>query len=715
MCLIRMMKIDRRVRPSKLPGYVLTLAVLTLSSYASPALSQSKHEIVEIATRGDFEALERRLTSLQEAFEADGSGEHRIDRAFNAFKTSDPALKKRLDQWVERYPNSYAALTARSVNQIHLGWLSRGTRSGWDTHPEQFAAMERYFDAAQRDLEAALELNDKIAKAYERLMEYELSFGRRMFGETFVSFVLEWLFGPESIFGRHAKLRRIYKNGLAVLPNSSSLHFSRLRSLDRNWGGSDRQVDEFFELAEREAPFNLGYREVSLWRDYYLANRAYNEDRDVEALRLIDKAIRAKDTVEASEKRARILWALGRQPEALRELRRGAELDPEQSDVRALMSRYLLAPPRRNENEEEALRQLDAALRRDPLHPRRLERRARLLLRLGRPDDAERDLENAFAFGRYEPRVHATKGQFFMARKNTRRASEAYRQARDLAPNEKWYWQQYERTLHELCDCEYLVVSVRYLEMCLKDGRCNEQSISAKTSYNQHFKQRNNCPQEIETAHLHSLFTASTDVRQIALSNVKLNAPIDVVLREFPDMKVEPKNHIGGPGVLHVHEGRYEPKNKSLHARATLSRDRRLVYFSTDRVFVLEESMEQIAARLVKTYGPPDQMRAGTHLEMIYKQADDTGQALARFEIRAKIVSAPIIKCRLPPHLRQGRTVARLTMHLIDVARQAENDKETTSRIREWNVNAIQLQNAEQERKMREIAARQQAFAANGC
>ena len=139
MCLIRMMKIDRRVRPSKLPGYVLTLAVLTLSSYASPALSQSKHEIVEIATRGDFEALERRLTSLQEAFEADGSGEHRIDRAFNAFKTSDPALKKRLDQWVERYPNSYAALTARSVNQIHLGWLSRGTRSGWDTHPEQFA------------------------------------------------------------------------------------------------------------------------------------------------------------------------------------------------------------------------------------------------------------------------------------------------------------------------------------------------------------------------------------------------------------------------------------------------------------------------------------------------------------------------------------------------------------------------------------------------
>ena len=217
--MIQIMGNDCPVRPSGLPGFVFMLAVLVLSSYASPALSQSKQEIVEIATRGDFEALERRLTSLQEAFEADGSGEYRIDRAINAFKTSDPALKEPLDQWVERYPNSYAALTARGVNKVHLGWLSRGTRSSWDTHPERFTAMERYFDAAQRDLEAALELNDKIAKAYELLMEYELSFGRPMFGETIVTIVLEWIFGPESIFGRHAKLRRIYKIIAAILPS----------------------------------------------------------------------------------------------------------------------------------------------------------------------------------------------------------------------------------------------------------------------------------------------------------------------------------------------------------------------------------------------------------------------------------------------------------------------------------------------------------------
>ena len=90
MRLIRNMDFDRRERLSGLSGFAFMLAVLALSSYASPAISQSKHEIVEIATRGDFEALERRLTSLQEAFEADGSGEYRIDRAIYAFNTSEP-------------------------------------------------------------------------------------------------------------------------------------------------------------------------------------------------------------------------------------------------------------------------------------------------------------------------------------------------------------------------------------------------------------------------------------------------------------------------------------------------------------------------------------------------------------------------------------------------------------------------------------------------
>ena len=180
-------------------------------------------------------------------------------------------------------------------------------------------------------------------------------------------------------------------------------------------------------------------------------------------------------------------------------------------------------------------------------------------------------------------------------------------------------------------------------------------------------------------------------------------------------MEIEPKDHPGGPGVLYFHEGRYKSEDGSLDVRATISRDGRLVTISTNRVFTVEESLAEIREKLVEQFGKPDRMRQGGRLVLEYKQRDDSGRPLARLRISVNFVRNPAEICRLPPHLRDGRTVARMNALLTDIARRDENTKTTIAEIREWNVNAVRDQNAEQERKMREIVARQQAFAANGC
>ena len=688
MRLIQNLDIDHWVRSFWLPALAIQLAVFVLSSCTSPGPSITNREIVDLAASRNYEVLEQQLTGLQEAFEADEKHERRINKAFDAFSTSDPALKKFLDEWVGQKPGSYAALTARGVYNSHLGWLSRGTRYVGRTHPERFAAMKRHFKAAQHDLRAALKQNNKIVKAYNLLMSYEVTLGRR------------------------AELRRIYKEGIAALPRSSGLHFNWLQSLDRRWGGSHRAMDEFFEFAERQGKHNPGYRLVAQWREYYLADRAYFEDRYTEALAHSDKAIRAVYTAGVSEQRARILLRLGRESEALEELRRGTALDSQNADIRAFAADVL----RYSNRTADALTQMNAALALDPLHPSWLARRAKLLLKLRRLDDAERDLDDALVFGRYEPTVHAKRGRFFrMYRKNMRLASFAYRQARDLAPDEIGYWEAYSQTLYALRDCGYLPVSAQFIEMCVKSGKCTEGHVRGMTSIGQNFKKQNSCKAKVTASSALSLFTASSDVRRMALSDLKLNAPLDAVLRQFPTMKFEQRDHPGGPGVPHMQVGRHKSDDESFYSTAVLSQDGRLIEIFTKRAFILEESFAQIGARYIEKYGKPDRMHLGEHLEMDYKQADSAGRTLARMEIRVWPVRNPVENCRLPLHLRDGRSVAHMRARLIDVARSIENTNKTLSEVRLRKVDAKQLHEANRERSMRDLIARQQAAGAPGC
>lgn len=679
--------IGRRVWQFWILCFVFMLPMQALSSPTSSGPSIFKREIIEIVKRGDYEEVERLLSKLQKMFDADETNESDVNRAFNAFANSDPTLNLRLDEWIGRKPESSFALTARGIYNWHLGWITRGERTVSRTHPKRFAAMKQFFAVAKRDLTAALRLNNKIAKAYTTLMSIEMTVGQR----------------PEFI--------RLYRVGVAALPRSSSLHFALSQGLEPRWGGSETSMDAFFMLAETKGKDNTGYQAFAESRDFYMAQRAYSKGRYSTALALNDSVLRTRDAARVRGQRGLILWRLNREEEALREFQRGIKLDPEYGRIRIQLAEILVSRKRYGD----ALAHLNEALRLDPYNPSWLASRSDVLLKLNRVKDAERDLDDALVFGRYEAKVHARRGRLFSAHLHDQsRAADAYRRARDLAPHWTPYWRAYAESLYALRNCEYLPVSAKYLEMCVKSGKCGEGQVRTIVRLGRGLKNQNQCPQKVTAALLLSRFSMDSNVRGMELSGLKLGASVDDVRRRFPRIKIEQKDHPIGPGVVYTHEARYRSEDGSLDLRATLSRDGRLLMVATNRVFALEESLEQIKARLIQQYGKPDRVHLGDELLIEYKQSDAKDRILARLQISVKIVRLPVEVCRLPRHLRNGRTVARIQAQLYDLARSAENTKITIGEIRVVKVDAAQALAAAQARKTREQMARQ-ATAAIGC
>lgn len=658
------------------------LAAISISGNASAAPPAQSQDIVALAKSGDFDALERRLTMLQKAFEADGEYERPINRAFRAFATSDPLLKERVDQWVERMPSSYAALTARGLIYRHLGWISKG---GWfrrQVHPKSLAVMWQFFAAAKRDLKSALRINKRVVIAYAALIEMEAEAAER------------------------GELMRVYRAGIAALPRSSSLHIALLTSLDRRRGGSDETMDAFFELAERSAADNPGYRAVVVSRDFYMAERAFLNKQITAALAFNDSALRVKDTMPVREQRSRILLSLNHEEEAVSELRRGIELDPGDARIKFILGLLLFDRQRH----QEALDLFDQALAIDPYQPEWLAMRADTLLKLNRLDEAERDLEDALVFGSHHSNVQGKRGYFFMMiRNDMRRGAEAYRHARDLAPHWQPFWQMYSRALFRLDDCEYLPASAHLMEMCVKNGLCGEGNVRYIAALNEQFKRRNRCRADVAVAPLLSLFRAASDVRGMAVAGLGLNASLDAVLQRFPDMKVVPRQLPEDPAVVYYRDGQHTSEDKTFGVRAVLSRNQRLIMLDTARVFALEESLPQIRDRLILQYGLPDQVFEGAWLELRYRQKDEEGQLLATLQISVGVVRSQAEICRLPPHLRDGRTIARMHVRLHDVARMSENTKEALANVRDNLADAAKRRSQEQRKAFRDWQAPQAA------
>jgi hypothetical protein len=133
-------------------------------------LAEKKFSNLEREVQGYINAYKKRQITAEELF----------DR-FKPFTNDNLGLESLFNQWVDQYPKSYVARTARGIFFNSVAWSLRGKKFARDTTGIQFENFRAYLNRADADLRASLELDDKPIQSYTILIDVEKGLGT---GET---------------------------------------------------------------------------------------------------------------------------------------------------------------------------------------------------------------------------------------------------------------------------------------------------------------------------------------------------------------------------------------------------------------------------------------------------------------------------------------------------------------------------------------------------
>jgi tetratricopeptide (TPR) repeat protein len=407
-----------------------------------------KIELLGLLRQGNFAELENRLNRLQADSESRDGEDEAVAIAFSAFANPKPDVLKRLNEWVQAKPDSYAARLARGYHYRELGWQSRGYALAEKTSEEQFRGIHENFAAARRDLYAAIEINNKLSVATALLLG---------------------MAGTESLFEDMVQLLQV---GLTQAPKSYHVRWMFLHNLQPRWGGSHDQITKFIEVLVEPYADDPAIRSLLGYGDYARARDLYSDKEFEEALALFDRATGKGRHWIYFYWHGKTLKRLGRMEEALASYDQALSLRPYEPDVRASRAWILYKAGRL----EEALADYTKSLLFDPWSASTLTSRAVTYRNLERYDLALEDLNRALALKEDSARARNIRGRILLYNyRNAEKALPDLERALELAPDNIFNWYNHSVALKQLRDCRVMTSLKRFQELC----RSNERSCPA--------------------------------------------------------------------------------------------------------------------------------------------------------------------------------------------------------------------------------------------
>jgi len=320
-----------------------------------------------------FGELTQLVETRQRRFEESAQDEDALARLLDGFSVADPALQPLLDEWAIAHPDSLAPRLARAHYWVAVGAARRGAKVSRETTPEQFAAMREALSRGVDDARSVLAVNPKLSEAHGVLI-------------AAARFVAD-----------PAACIRLAETGLAAVPGSREIRTALAYCLLPRWGGSyeavsavaaeavghaeqnptlrvldgfvaydrgrvaarDRDFDTALSLygtaleSGEYAPFYLARARVHIWHKHY-----------GDALADLDRALAlSPEHPGVLLRRAEALTGLGRDAEALADIRLASELDPTSLDLERF-KRFELANAAVQGHQALQANDLDRALRR---------------------------------------------------------------------------------------------------------------------------------------------------------------------------------------------------------------------------------------------------------------------------------------------------------------------------------------------------------------
>ncbi len=209
------------------------LLLLPMSAGASSFIP-SNPDLQSWLEAGDIASAETYYAGLQQAFESGTASEQVLQQAFRDFDEGSSADGRFYDRWIEAYPKSYAARTARGGYYYRLAWERRGNDFLQQTSPQKVVDMKRLLVQARTDLKASLPLTVKplISALY--------------------------LLNAAMLDGSADERRQWLDLGDRVVPDNTLLRLRYMVSLTPKWGGTYPQMHAFLnESRRRQLPETL--------------------------------------------------------------------------------------------------------------------------------------------------------------------------------------------------------------------------------------------------------------------------------------------------------------------------------------------------------------------------------------------------------------------------------------------------------------------------
>jgi len=289
---------------------VVALALLcgSGSAFAAPTYCNDRDGLTQVVnerkawteklTARKFAELENFFGGLQRAYEAGVKTDAEVAAWFAAFNQPGSRLTPHLEEWVAKYPDSYAAKLALARHLFALAWENRGDKLAARTSGTQFAAM-------QRELERMI---DVLNKADQQTRKPIVSYVLRVD-------LAKTLVGPKAVLEEFEKAERID-------PLNSVVKTAFIYASAPKWGGDSEALERFLrtvagsslpadlktfveyqhEMMEGDAAWVAGKREVAI-ATFERAARlctAYVAPYE-ELLRLYKDADNAQGVISAAE------------------------------------------------------------------------------------------------------------------------------------------------------------------------------------------------------------------------------------------------------------------------------------------------------------------------------------------------------------------------------------------------------------------------------
>ena len=283
-----------------------------VTSPVTPTISpHADGDMLDLLRGRQFDVLDRRLNTMQRDYEKDTWFEMDMYNEFNQFDMADPEMEDLFREWLDTYPDSYAAHLAAGIFYTGMATEWRGGKYISETHPQRLEHMGQYLEKANAHLEKSIGMTRKPTASYAKLIRTA-----RYYGDFETA--NKWLKEAISRDPYCLKPRYIFAGNL--LPR---------------WGGSYKAMREFAEDTRKGRHPKLERAALALEaRMYYdMGYQEYIDGNYAAALDKFQKAISLKDESWYRVTRARLYKYVGQTDMAISDLNRALEMDPHATDA----------------------------------------------------------------------------------------------------------------------------------------------------------------------------------------------------------------------------------------------------------------------------------------------------------------------------------------------------------------------------------------------